>query len=361
METLEILKKMCTESGISGRENELYDTVAQLLDGIARVRKKSNETVIAEMGDSNANHHIMIDAHIDRIGLTVTYIDDNGFIKVEPVGGIDLRALPTSAVTVKTSAKAATTIQNTDGTLGSYTAECEDEISGIVCALPPHLTKNEEGLNRDNIWIDTGLPADTVKFMVSLGDSVIVKSSFRELLNNKVAVSALDNRAGCAALIKCAELLSGKELPCKVSFVFSSQEETNESGAKTAAFELAPDEAIVVDVGFAKQEGVPNEKSGELGCGAIISIAPVLSRAVTDRLIDIAKELEIKCDFEVDGGNTGTNADGIAVSRGGVPCGVLSIPEKNMHTQTETVCLDDIDKAAEILSVYVTRGGTADA
>ncbi len=331
----EILKKLCTEKGMSGRESDMYDIIKSLLDGKANSVRMSNGNIIAEMGDRNSCRHIMIDAHIDRIGLTVTYIDKRGFIKAEPVGGVDLRALPGSAVTVNG----------------------KEDILGVVCVMPPHLTKSEEPLSRDSIWVDVGMTPEEVKRLVNLGDSIIVKSNFRELLNDEVTVSALDNRAGCAALIGLAEKLSGKDLPCRVSLVFSSQEETNESGAKTAAFELAPDEAVVVDVGFAKQSGVPSEKSGEHGCGAIISIAPVLSKKVTDRLIDIAHKIGADCDFETDGGNTGTNADGISISRRGVPCGVLSVPVKNMHTQTETVYMGDIEKAAEILFVYISEGG----
>ncbi len=335
----DILKRLCTEEGTSGKESEMFEIIKELFDGTASVRKMSNGNIIAEMGNKENEYHIMLDAHVDRIGLIVTYIDGRGFIKAEPVGGMDLRALPGSAVTVKG----------------------RENILGVVCVMPPHLTKGEEPLSRDSIWVDTGLPAANVKELVSLGDSILVKSNFREMLNDTVSISALDNRAGCAALVKCAELLSENELPCRVSFVFSSQEETNESGAKTAAFELDPDEAIVVDVGFAEQEGVPSGKSGELGCGAIISIAPVLSRKITDRLIDISHRLGAKCDFEVDGGNTGTNADCIAISHGGVPCGVLSVPEKNMHTQTETVYIGDIEKIAEILSAYVAEGGIRNA
>ena len=335
----EILEKLCTEKGISGKENEMFDIIKELLDGTAGIRKMSNGNIIAEMGDRNSGYHIMLDAHIDRIGLTVTYIDDRGFIKAEPVGGMDLRALPGSAVIING----------------------RENLLGVVCVMPPHLTKNEEPLDRDSIWIDTGLPNEKVRELVSLGDSIIVKSNFREMLNDTISVSALDNRAGCAALIGCAKMLSGEKLPCRVSFVFSAQEETNESGAKTAAYELTPDEAVVVDAGFAKQEGVPSCKSGELGCGAIISIAPVLSKRITDKLIDISHRLGAKCEFEVDGETTGTNADGIAVSRGGVPCGVLSVPVKNMHTQTETVYIGDIEKAAGILSAYVEEGGINNA
>ena len=291
------------------------------------------------MGDNNSKKHIMLDAHVDRIGLVVTYINENGFIKAEPVGGIDLRTLQSSAVKV----------------LG------KENILGVICTMPPHLSKNDDELSKDKIWIDTGLSADEVKNLVSLGDKIIVCSEFRELLNNQVAVSALDNRAGCAVLVKCAELLKDKNLPCRLSLVFSVQEEISELGAGISAYSLEPDEAIVVDVGFAKQDGVPDEKSGKIGCGAIISISPVLSKKVTDKIKDIAKRLDMECDYEVCGGSTGTNADKISVSRGGIMTGCISIPEKNMHTQVEVVSLDDMEKIAELLAVYVQEGGAENA
>lgn len=138
--------------------------------------------------------------------------------------------------------------------------------------------------------------------------------------------------------------------------VFSSQEETNESGASTAAFLLEPDEAIVVDTGFAKQEGVPSGQSGEMGKGPIISIAPVLSRRLTDRLMNTADKLGITYALEVDGGMTGTNADGISVTRGGILCAVISVPDKNMHTQTETVSIKDIEDTARVIAEYIIGG-----
>lgn len=335
METKEMLKKLCTEKGISGREEEMFETVKELVSEYAdEVKILPTGTIIAVMGQENAQRHIMLDAHIDRIGLVVTFIDDNGFVKAEPVGGVDLRALAGTVVTV----------------------QGKEDITGVICTLPPHLVKKEEGMTRDMIWIDTGLPAEKVKELVSLGDRAVVRSSFRELLGNKAAVSALDNRAGCAAIIKAAELMHGRLENTKISLVFSSQEETNESGAKTAAFLLSPDEAIVVDVGFGKQDGVPNDKSGKVGGGCIFSIAPVLSRKMTEELIETADKLGAEYDFEVDGGTTGTNADGIAVTRGGIPCAVISVPEKNMHTQTEVVSIDDIDITAKIIAQYITGG-----
>ena len=335
----EILKKLCIDKGVSGSETEMFDVIKELVGDFAEVSADGMGDILVTMGDKNAKKHIMLDAHVDRIGLVVTYINENGFIKAEPVGGIDLRTLQSSAVKV----------------LG------KENILGVICTMPPHLSKNDDELSKDKIWIDTGLSADEVKKLVSLGDKIIVCSEFRELLNNQVAVSALDNRAGCAVLVKCAELLKDKNLPCRLSLVFSVQEETSELGAGISAYSLEPDEAVVVDVGFAKQDGVPDEKSGKIGCGAIISISPVLSKKVTDKIKDIAKRLDMKCDYEVCGGATGTNADKISSSRGGIMTGCISIPEKNMHTQVEVVSLDDMEKIAELLAVYVQEGGAENA
>lgn len=333
----ETLIKLLTADGVSGDEANICKTAAEILSEYGEVTFRGNGGVVLTMGDKSSDKHIMLDAHIDRIGLVVTYIDESGFIKASPCGGMDMRTLPSSAVTV----------------LG------KEKITGVICTFPPHLIKNDDGdaITKDKIWIDTGLSAEKVKSLVSLGDRIVLYSEPKELLNNRIASAALDNRAGCTALVETARLLKDKKLPCKLSIVLSSQEETGELGAKTAAFALEPTEAVIVDVGFAKQSGVPEEMSGKFGCGGIISIAPVLSGKVTNKLIEISKEFGLQCDYEVDGSTTGTNADSIAGSRGGVPCGVLSIPERYMHTQVEVVSLDDIESVAKILAKYVEDGG----
>lgn len=335
METKEILKRLCSERGVSGRENEMLGIIRSLTGAFAdEIKQLPNGTVIARIGRTDSKRHIMLDAHLDRIGLIVTDINEEGFLKVYPVGGMDMRSLAGAVVSV----------------MG------KEEIKGVICTLPPHLVKKEEGMTKDDLWIDTGLPAGKVRELFSQGDTASVCCSFRELLGNKVTAPALDNRAGCAVIIRAAQLMLGKLHDTELSLVFSSQEETNESGAASAAFVLEPDEAVVVDVGFAKQEGVSAGQCGELGRGPVISIAPVLSRKVTDGLISAAGRLGISCDFEVDGGGTGTNADRIAVTAGGIPCAVISVPEKNMHTRTEIVSLDDIENTAAVIAEYITGG-----
>ena len=334
----EILRHLCIDKGVSGSEEELFHTVSDMLEFASSVRMMPNGNIIAEMGDPNAEKHILFDAHADRIGLIVTYINEEGFLKAEPVGGIDLRTLPGRAVTV----------------FG------KEAVTGIICSVPPHLSEDGE-LSKDKIWIDTGLAKETVREKIALGDKILLHGSFKELLGGNIAMSGLDNRSGCAVLIECARLLKEKKLPIRLSLVFSAQEETNEMGAATAAFALNADEAVIVDVGFGAQDGVPIEKSGKLGEGAIISISPVLSRPVTKRLQQIADEIGMNCSYEVCGDGTGTNADRIAAAKGGIPCGVISIPCKNMHTPVEVVNLSDMQQIAKLLSVYAEKGGAVHA
>ena len=335
---IELLKKLTAEPGVSGCEEELLPLIRELTGDFSEVSITPSGSIVAQMGDKNAEKHIMIDAHIDRIGLVVTYIDKKGFLSAAPVGGIDLRSLPGSAVTING----------------------RKPVMGVICTLPPHIAKDEAELSEDKIRIDTGLHPERVRDLIAPGDTAVLYSRLTELQNGRVAVSGLDDRSGCAVLIRSAQLLRDKELPCRVSFVFSSQEETGELGAATAAFALEPDEAVVIDVGFAKQPGVSDEKSGKLGCGGIISISPVLSRPVTEKLKELASELEMEYDFEVCGGGTGTNADRISCSRSGVKTGVISIPSMNMHTPSEVVLRDDLEKLSQLIALYIERGGAED-
>ncbi len=335
----EYLKVLCSSFGVSGEENDICKIVFDLMKRHTdNTVITPNNNVIAIMGNTQAKKHILFDAHLDQIGLIVTYIDEKGFLKVSECGGIDKRVLLGSAVCV----------------LG------KEKVMGAICCMPPHLTNGNEDkvVSSDNMWVDTGLPKEKVKELISLGDRVIFYTEFRELLNNKVTSSALDNRAGVAALIKSAEILSKQDLKdVKVTYLFSSQEETNESGAKTGAYISEPDEAIIVDVSFGSQPSVPKDKSGDLGKGVMVCKSPTLSKSVINKIVEILKQNNKQYQFEVSGGTTGTNADAISISKGGVKCGVVSIPLRNMHTQVEVIDISDVEDTAELLAKFVMVGG----
>ena len=137
----------------------------------------------------------------------------------------------------------------------------------------------------------------------------------------------------------------------------SEQEELGTRGAKSATFSIFPDEAVAIDVSFGDAPDVAPTKCGKLGGGAMIGISPILNRKISDKLSDIAKENDIPYQFEVMGGTTGTDADVITITKSGVPCGLLSIPLRNMHTPAEVVDTKDIASVCDILEKYLLCGG----
>ena len=177
-------------------------------------------------------------------------------------------------------------------------------------------------------------------------------------MNNRITVPALDDRCGIAALIRCAELIGKKELSYKVVILLSVQEETYGTGAKTGAYRINADEAIAVDVSFASQPDVSGQYAGvELAKGPMICISPILSKAMSDKLISVAKEKNIPFQYEPISGTTGTNADHISVTKSGVASAVVSIPQRYMHTPIEVIDISDVENTAALLAEYIIGGG----
>lgn len=332
----DLILKLCRSVGVSGLENNVSKLCYDELSKYSSVTIDKMGNLIAKFENKNAKKHILFDAHIDQIGLIVTSILDNGFLKVAPCGGIDVRVMQGAAVVVHGS----------------------EDIHALVCSIPPHLSKKSDSpVAVEDLLIDTGLSTDKLKNIVFLGDRVSLYSEPVFLLNNKVAAPSLDNRAGVLSLLRLAQLVYDEDLDVNLTILLSVQEETGEIGAKTAPFDIYPDEAIVVDVSFANQPYVPKEKSGTLGKGPMIGISPVLSREISNTLIALSKEHNIEYQLEIMGQSTGTNADAISITKSGIKTGLVSIPERNMHTQVEVVCMDDIENTANLLFKYVKNGG----
>lgn len=329
-----LLTRLCTANGVSGDERFICDLIkeeiAQFADTVVIDR---NNNVLASIGDTTENN-ILLDAHLDEIGFIVTYIDDNGFVKVSSCGGMDYRVAADSRFKIITD---------------------NGEITAVVCCMPPHLSDGGEDKapSADSIYLDTGLTAQEVKSRVSIGDTVAYDVIPAKLLNNRFSCCSTDNRASCAVLIRVAQIIKENPVNTGVTFAFTSQEETYGKGAVTSAYYVNPDKAISIDVSFASQQGVSEHESGKLGKGPMICISPVLSRKMYSKLTDIAKQREIPYQLEIIGGLTGTNGDKISVTRSGIPTAVVSIPQRNMHTPAEIISLDDIENAARLIYEYL--------
>ena len=338
MNIQELIFNLCTARGVSGDENAAASVAEQFLAAFAETSVDCNGNVIAVCGNPSAEKTILLDAHLDQIGLIVTDINENGFVKVAACGGIDVR------------------------TLQNEVFETKDGARGTVCCLPPHLSDGSESKAEpmSKVWLDFGMSREEVQEHLETGDTLTFSEKPAMLLNGRITSPALDNRSSVAAMIAAGELVKDAQ-DYKVVILLSVQEETYGTGAATGAFAQEPDEAIVVDVSFASQPDVSGQYAGiELGKGPMIGIAPILNRDITDTLAGLAQSLDIPFQYEPLPGSTGTNADKIAVSKSGVKTALISIPERYMHTQSEVIDPADVENTARLIAAYILRGGSAE-
>ncbi len=339
MDITETLRELTQSMGISGFEAEFSEKVCERLKKYCKdASVNKTGSVTGTIGAFNPEKKtILLEAHLDRIGLVVSEILEDGFVKFKPMGGVDERTLPASEVYI----------------IGN------EQIFGVIGALPPHLMnskdKNTE-LKISDMLIDTGLTLEEAKSKFSVGDPIILKSDFTQLADSIVSSAALDNRAGMTAVFDCIDKLWEKELPYNVKVAFTTGEELGLHGARTVLADGAPDLAVVVDVTHGRTPDALDFDTFPLGSGAIICRGPNLDYEATLKTIALAKEKNIPYDIEVAAGNTGTNAWMLQVSGGGVPCVLISIPLRYMHTVVETIDTRDIECVGKLMAEMICGG-----
>ena len=327
-----LLKKLSEAVGL-GHITDVREIAKAELTKYASVGEFGSIGLIAEINNGKEKT-IMLEAHIAEVGFIVTHVFESGFLKVSNVGGNDGRILPATPVTV----------------------HGKTDIPAVFASNPPHLSGENEAKTADEALIDTGL-CNKLKDIVSPGDYVTYDRNFSELSGGRVSGKSLDDRAAVACLIEIASRVYDKALPVNLVFCLSEQEELGTRGAKTAAFSIDCDEAVAIDVSFGDAPDLSPTKCGRLGGGAMIGISPILNRKITDKLTTVAEDKNIPHQFEVMGGTTGTDADVISVSKDGIPCGLISIPLRNMHTPAEVIDMADLDSICDILEGYLLSGG----
>ena len=286
---------------------------------------------------ANTGEAIMLEAHIDEVGMVITKVFDDGFLLASPVGSLDGRILPSMPVKI----------------FGKET------VYGVFTSIPPHLTNEDACPGFDNCFIDTGDP--DIKEKVCEGDFAVFDINAKTLLNDRITGRALDNRAGVAAVISAAEKIAADEkIKKNITVMLTTGEELGLRGARTATFSADAVQSISVDVSFADCPGIPEHKTAKLSSGAMIGISPVLDKEIYQKLKATAAKWDIPFTVEVMGGNTSTNADVISVSKSGIKTGLISIPLRNMHTPCEVVSCGDISAVCELIYRYVTDGDQND-
>ena len=346
MDAKTLLAALCGIPFPSGYEYMGYDALA----GLAREMGIRGEIepgpfgglcVKLNPGASAAGGRVLIDAHIDEIGLVVSGIDDRGFLRLRALGGVDPGTLQGERVWVYTCAPD-----------GSYEFSAERRIMGVVCSTPPHLASGDAGLTpADGLYADVGYSADELKGMVRAGSPVLVAVEPAALAGDGFAGRGLDNKAGVAAVLLA--LAAVKKPQMEVLAVFSVGEETTGSGARSAAYGSDASFAIVVDTNYAAGGGVPAHESLVPGKGPGVSLSASTNLELSRRVIRLAAERGIPCQAVAEPMSTGTNAAYIRHAKRGIPCVAVGIPLKNMHTQSEVVRLADVEATAELLAAVI--------
>lgn len=279
---------------------------------------------------------LLLDAHLDEIGLVVTGRKD-GFLTFTTLGGVDARILPACEVEVLSSPVR----------------------RGVITVSPPHLLSAEEmekAIKIEDLYIDIGEGAENVE----IGTPVVFDSQPLRLRENYISARALDDRASLAAILAAVDMLKGKKLAFDIVVVASAQEELGLRGATVAGYKVNPDWAIAVDVTHAITPGVDKSSAFPSGSGAAIGVGPNMTKTVSDALIAVAKDKKIPHTIEVCSGASGTNAWALQTVREGIATGLLSIPLKYMHTPVETVKKSDVEAVAKLIlefALHLSAGG----
>jgi putative aminopeptidase FrvX len=336
----EFLKNLLSTPGPSGNEGaaaKAWRTEAEKFAEEVRGDKMGNSFATLNVGGAP---RVMLSGHIDEIGLMITHIDDQGLLRFQGVGGWDPQVLVGQRVLVQT--------QN-------------GQVAGVIGKKAIHLMEAEERKKVSqikNLWIDIGAKdGDEAKERVRVGDVGVVDQDVLELPNGRIASRSLDNRMGAFVVLEALRLLSEEQgLAAEVVAVASVQEEIGLYGARGAAFGLDPDAAIAVDVTHATDTpGVSKDEHGDhsLGSGPVITRATNLSPIVSDGLIAAAEGEDIAYTLEADSRSTSTDADAIQFTRAGVATGLVSVPNRYMHSPNETVALEDLENCARLIAAYV--------
>jgi endoglucanase len=339
----ELLLQLLTAAGPSGHETDPAKVWRDGCAGFAtEVRGDRVGSSMARVPGTGDGPTLAVIGHIDEIGVHISHIDDDGFLRFGEVGGWDQIVLVGQRVRIATR---------------------NGNITGVIGRKPIHLMKGpdrEKSPVIKDLHIDIGAKdGDQAREMVRIGDVAVIDSDPVAMPNDRLVARALDNRIGCFVAAEAARLVAeAGGAPGDVIALAVAQEETTFAGSRTSAFALKPDLAIVVDVTFATdQPGIdlgPITKHA-LDSGPVIARGTALHPALTELLYETAEAEGFPFTVESLGRGTGTDADAVHISRGGVPTGLVSVPIRYMHSPVELVSLADIELAAKLIGAFARR------
>lgn len=330
------LKQLISLPGLSGNEGPVRELIAEkwrpLVDDLS-ISKLGSLQAVRYADQRKTAPSILVATHMDAIGLIVTGIQDS-FLRVTQIGGIDPRILPGQAVTV----------------------HGRRDLPAIAVLWPDRLLKSSHKNKPpvlERILVDTGLPVNEVNQLVHVGDLVSFAGQPLDLSGNALAGHTLDNRASVAALTLCLEELLKVKLDWNLWAVATVQEEITLAGALTSPYALAPDMVVAVDVTFAKGPGASDYRTFALDKGPTIGIGANIHPFMHQKFKETAEEFEIPYSVEALPKSSGTDAIYMQIVGSGIPCAVIGIPLRYMHTPVEEVVLTDIQRTGRLLAAFI--------
>jgi len=341
-----VLLDLLDARGPSGYESAPAQVWREAASAFAEVSTDVIGTPLALLaprhGYESGARRLLVMGHIDEIGLIVTHIDDEGYLWFRAVGGWDAQILVGQRVVLDTA---------------------EGPMTGVVGKKPIHLLREEDRKKVADIremHIDIGArDGEQARERVRIGDVAVIDAAPAALPNGRLTSRALDNRLGSFVALEAARLVAeAGGAQWGLAAVAAAQEETTFGGSRTSAFALEPDAAIVVDVTHATDApGIDVKEAGkhELGSGPVISRGSNLNHRLFELLYETAEAEGIPFTVEASARATGTDADAVHISRGGVATGLVSIPIRYMHSPVELVQLDDVHACARLIAAFALR------
>ena len=338
----EFLTRLLETPSPSGYEHRIQAIVRQYVAEFADTVTTDVHGNVIVGRNVEAPFRVMLAGHCDQIGMVITHIDDSGFLYAQPIGGWDPQQLVGQRMVV-----------------WPRLGQAPDGVPAVISRKPIHLLNDEERkqvVKLEDLWLDIGVgSAQQARELVAVGDPVTLKLGF-QAMQNKVANSpGMDNRTGLWVVLEALRRC-GPRLDCAVFAVSTVAEEIGLRGATTSAFGVEPHVGIAVDVTHATD--VPSSDRRQvgdirLGRGPVVFRGPNMNHGVVDRLTHVAAESRIRYQTAALGRAASNDSNVLQISRAGVATGLVSIPNRYMHSAVETVDLEDLDDAADLLSQFL--------
>lgn len=341
-DSIQILEELVNASGVSGFEVGAREVIRRHLEPFASIEIDNLGSIIAEKTGTTGEPRVMIAGHMDEIGLMVSFISKDGFIRFQPLGGWWDQVMLAQRVIVK----------GRDG-----------DVPGVIGSKPPHLLSPEERkkvVEMKDMFIDVGASSDEeVKEMgVRPGDPIVIDSPFTRMKkDNMLMGKAMDDRVGCAVFVEVIRRLKDIEHPNTVFGVGTVQEEVGLRGAKTSAEFIDPDIAFAAEVSIAGDTpGVrENEAQAKLGKGPVIVVLDgslIPNTKLRSLVVRIAEENEIPHQFQA-GIRGGTDAGRIHIHGIGVPSIVIGVPTRYIHSHVAVIDHNDFENTVNLMIAVI--------